>query len=72
MIEAIIHATRIKMFLTQGREGEARRLMDMVEHYQRLISRVAPDSEYSRIMEDIIARIDVWKEKSRLKEASVV
>jgi hypothetical protein len=72
VIEAIIHATRIKMFLSKGSEGEARRLMELVKHYQRLISRVAPDSEYSRIIEDIIARIDVWKEKSSLKESSFV
>lgn len=72
MIEAIIHATRIRMFLSQGREGEARRLMNLVEYYQRLIARVAPDSEYSRIIEDVIVRIDVWLEKSSLTESSIV
>ncbi|MCW4037423.1 MAG: DUF447 family protein [Candidatus Bathyarchaeota archaeon] len=71
-IEAIIHATRIRMFLAQGSEGEARRLMELVEYYQQLIARVAPDSEYSSIIEDVIARIDVWKEKSSLKESSFV
>lgn len=72
VIEAIIHATRIRMFLSQGSEGEARRLMELVEYYQRLISRVAPDSEYSRIIEDVIARIDDWKERASLKESSFV
>ena len=72
VIEAIIHATRIRMFLSQGSEGEARRLMNLVEYYQRLIARVAPDSEYSRIIEDVIVRIDVWLEKSSLTESSIV
>lgn len=72
VIEAIIHATRIRMFLSQGSEGEARRLMELVEYYQQLISRVAPDSAYSRIMGDIITRIEVWKERSSLKESSFV
>jgi hypothetical protein len=66
-IEAIIHATRIREFLIQGIESETKRLIELVEYYQCLISRVAPDSGYSKIIEEVIARIDVWKEKSSLK-----
>ena len=66
-IEAVIHATRIREFLTLGMESEAKRLIKLVDCYQRLIARVAPDSEYSRIIEEINARIDVWKEESSLK-----
>jgi hypothetical protein len=70
-IEAIIHATRIRMLLAQGRKGEAGRLLELVEHYHRLTARVAPDSESARIIEDLLARAARWKEKERcLTESS--
>jgi hypothetical protein len=50
-------------------ESEAKRLIKLDEYYQRLIARVTPDSEYSRIIEEIDARIDVWKEESNLKQS---
>ena len=65
VIEAVIHATRIREFLAAGREGEAGRLIELVEYYQRLIERVAPDSEYVKTVDEIMARIELWKRKGR-------
>jgi hypothetical protein len=65
-IEAIIHATRVKLFLKgdQEKRKEAYRLIGLIDHYSALVSRVAPDSRYSAIMADLKKRIDSWKVES--------
>jgi len=65
-IEAIIHATRVKVFLAEDEEKqrEARRLMGLIEHYHALVNRVAPNSNYSAIMADLTERINKWRTKS--------
>lgn len=65
VIEAVIHATRIREFLALGNEADAGRLIELVEYYQRLIERVAPNSEYAKTVDEIMARIEVWKRKRR-------
>ncbi|KON30820.1 hypothetical protein AC480_00120 [miscellaneous Crenarchaeota group archaeon SMTZ1-55] len=73
VIEAVIHATRIREFLAAGREGETGRLIELVEHYQRLIKRVAPNSEYVTTVDELMARIDRWKrEGSGLQPSEVL
>ncbi len=67
-IEAVIHATRIRKFLTSGREDEAERLIELVKHYQGLIDRVAPNSVYEKTVDDIMARIDRWKREERSRQ----
>jgi len=64
VIESLIHATRIKVFLESGDLEEAEWLMRLVDHYRRLVERVAPDSRYSAIMSDIVRRIESWKSQS--------
>ncbi len=66
VIEAIIHATRIQMLLAHDRESEAERLKKLMEHYQQLTTRVAPDSEYPRIIEDLLAKTAHWREQPDL------
>ncbi len=70
VIEAIIHATRIQMLLAHGREREAERLKELMEHYQQLTTRVAPDSEYPRIIEVLLARTTFWRKQPDLTESS--
>jgi hypothetical protein len=65
VIEAVIHATRIREFLASGRDGEAGRLIELVEYYRGLIERVAPNSVYVTTVDDIMARIDRWKREER-------
>jgi len=70
VIEAIIHATRIQMLLAHGRESEAERLKELMEHYQQLTTRVAPDSEFTCIIEDLLARTARWREQPDRMESS--
>lgn len=65
-IEAIIHATRVKPFLAGDRQKQeqAHRLMELIEHYNAVVNRIAPNSRYSAIMADLTQRINSWKVKS--------
>jgi hypothetical protein len=60
-IEAIIHATRVKAFLDEGRQGEAAQLIDRIIELQSLVDRVSPGTSYSRVVEDIMTRIHRWE-----------
>jgi hypothetical protein len=65
-IEAIIHATRVKLFLAGDRQKQeqAHRLIELIQHYNAIVNRVAPKSRYSEIMADLAERINSWKVKS--------
>lgn len=64
MIESIIHATRVKVFLTSGEYKKAERLVKLIKYYSTIVERVAQDSRYSKIMTDLIQRIDSWKNEN--------
>lgn len=65
-IEAIIHATRVKLFLAGDRQKreQAYRLMKLIDHYNAMVQRVAPNSPYSAVMTNLTERIDSWKAES--------
>lgn len=65
-IESIIHATRVKLFLAgdKQRQEQAHRLIELIEHYNAIVNRIAPNSRYSGIMADLTERINSWKVKS--------
>ena len=65
-IEAIIHATRVKLFLAGDRQKQeqAHRLIELIQHYNAVVNRVAPKSRHSTIMADLTQRINSWKVKS--------
>lgn len=65
-IEAIIHATRVKVFLAGDRRmrEQAYKLIELIEHYNALVNRVAPQSRYSRIMADLTQEVNSWRVKS--------
>jgi hypothetical protein len=50
VIESIIHATRVKPFLLEGKKEEIEWLLKLISHYQNLVSRVAPKSNYEKVM----------------------
>lgn len=60
VIESIIHATRIKVFLNDRKKIEE--LTRLVKYYDTLVERVAPNSVYSDIMKETLKRIEVWKD----------
>jgi len=62
-IEAIVHATRIELFLT-GNEQQQKRalnLLELVNVCQDVVNRTAPNSIYSDIMDDLTQRINSWR-----------
>jgi len=63
-IEAIIHATRVKAFLTHGdrqKQEQALKLIETIRECRDVVNRVAPRSRYSEIMADLTQRADSWR-----------
>ena len=62
-IEAIIHATRIKLFLRGDKQEQERafRLLELIEICDDVVNRTAPNSRYSEIMADLTQRINLWR-----------
>jgi hypothetical protein len=65
-IEAIIHATRVKTFMTHGdrqKQEQASKLLERIRECNDVVNRVAPNSRYSEIMADLNQRVDSWRIK---------
>ena len=65
-IEAIIHATRIKVFLSgNNRQREqASMLMENIAYCRETVNRVAPSSRYAEIMTELTKMITTWRSES--------
>lgn len=61
LVEATIHATRIKMLLAKNKVKEAERLIRLVNHYKDVIERVSPKTEYATAIREIEKRIGDWR-----------
>jgi len=68
-IEAIIHATRVKSFLTSNsaEREKAASLINLIKHYQEITNRVAPNSKCSEIMANLIGMIESWEQNEGLR-----
>jgi hypothetical protein len=64
-IEAIIHGTRIELFLkgNEQQQNRALELIKLVNVCQEVVNRTAPNSVYSKIMNDLTQRIESWRNK---------
>ncbi|MCX8204439.1 MAG: DUF447 family protein [Candidatus Nezhaarchaeota archaeon] len=51
VIEAIVHASRIEAYVKQGAGVEE--LIKLIEHYRRLVGRVAPNTQYQEVVEAV-------------------
>lgn len=61
-IEAIIHATRVKVLINDEKEKKhVSKLLEMIENCNDVVNRVASNSLYSEIMADLMRRIDSWR-----------
>jgi hypothetical protein len=60
-MEAIIHATRVKVFLKEGRREEADRLIQSILSYKALAERIGPKSSYLKVIEDVVAKVREWE-----------
>ncbi|MCW4047624.1 MAG: DUF447 family protein [Candidatus Bathyarchaeota archaeon] len=65
-IEAIIHATRVKAYLSgdEKQREQALKLLGTIEDYRALVNRVAPNSCYAEIMADLTKRVNSWRVES--------
>jgi hypothetical protein len=63
-LEAITHATRVKAFINlPDKQKEASKLIDTIQNHAYVVERVAPNSDYTRVFEDLQCRIDSWRVK---------
>jgi hypothetical protein len=61
-IEAIVHATRVKVFAKDKQKQEqVCDLLLMINNCREIVNRTAPNSHYSGILEDLAKRIDLWR-----------
>jgi len=58
LVEATIHATRVLAFLQQGKIEEAMELRRLIEHYFRLIQRIAPKSKHLVYIKRLVEYLD--------------
>jgi hypothetical protein len=65
-IEAIIHATRIKLFLRGDKQEQkqAIKLLELVNVCEHIVERTAPNSRYSEIIADLTGSISLWRKES--------
>jgi hypothetical protein len=64
-LEAIIHATRVREFLNDtGEQKQVSKLLELINNYNCVVNRVAPNSVYSLVMADLMKRIDSWRSKT--------
>ncbi len=65
IIEAVIHATRVKVLINDKNEQKhVHRLLEMIKNCNNIVNRVAPNSRYSEIMADLTKRIESWRANS--------
>ena len=58
-LEAIIHATRVKLFINQKtKQKDVTKLLGLIENSNDIVNRTAPNSAYSAVMADLMKRID--------------
>jgi hypothetical protein len=63
-IEAIIHATRVKAFANDKKlQKSVSNLLELIKNSNEIVNRVAPNSECSLVMADLMVRIDLWGNK---------
>jgi hypothetical protein len=63
-LEAIIHATRVKLFINQKiKQKDVTKLLELIKNSNDIVNRTAPNSMYSAFMADLMKRIDEWRNK---------
>ncbi|MCX8150942.1 MAG: DUF447 family protein [Candidatus Bathyarchaeota archaeon] len=65
-LEAIIHATRVKKFLsgTSDQKKQANKLLQTIEECSSIVKRVAPNSPYTKIMTNLDHMINGWRKEN--------
>jgi len=65
-VEAVIHGTRIRAFLSMGRSAEAENLIKRIGECREVIRRVSsPDAAEAKVIEALEASIERWRGSHR-------
>jgi hypothetical protein len=57
-----IHATRVKVFLKDDEQKkQVPHLLELIENSNKVVNHTAPNSLYSRVMADLLEKIDSWR-----------
>jgi hypothetical protein len=58
-LEAVIHATRVKVFSKDpNKQKHVNKLLALIENSDALVKRIAPNSAYSEVMDDLMNRVN--------------
>lgn len=62
-MEAILHATRVKVFLNgdEKQKKQAAKLLRTIDICKDVVHRTAPNSQYAKIMIELTKMIDTWR-----------
>ncbi len=64
-LEAIVHATRLKVYANDEKKKEqVYHLLQKINNCSDVVNRTAPNSTYSAVIADLMKRIDSWRKKS--------
>ncbi|MDR0373463.1 MAG: DUF447 family protein [Nitrososphaerota archaeon] len=63
-IEAIIHGTRVKTCINNPqKQVDTAKLVEKIRDYADVVERVAPNSIYTTVLNDLQKRIEMWRKK---------
>ena len=62
IIEATIHATRAKYYLSKGMKDEADKLIKLIEHYRGIVEKTSHSMDYMKIINAIISDVKPVKD----------
>ena len=61
-LEAIVHATRVKVFANdKTKQKQVAKLLELIGNCNDVVNRTAPNSVYSEVMADLNKHIDSWR-----------
>lgn len=61
-IEAIVAATRVKVYLhDQKQQLRLAKLLEVISDCHQVVNRVAPNSVYTQVMDDLTQRVESWR-----------
>jgi len=65
VIEAVIHATRIKVLSGDKKEqAHVAKLLNLIQNCNDVVNRSAPNSHYAELMANLQTKIDSWRVKA--------
>jgi hypothetical protein len=65
VLEAIIHATRIKVLVgVKEEQAHVAKLLNLIQNSNDVVNRSAPNSHYAELMTDLQRKVDTWRAKA--------